>query len=433
MSDRIDQFLRDPAYRKKKTPHGTYAIVTLPDGFGGRRDFMLGKYGSKESRLEYRRRLTEWEAAGRRLPSKAEESEPTINEVGSAFWKHAEQHYRHPDGTPTGELNEYRLSLRPLFVLYGDTLAKDFGPLALKAVRQAMMDGSWLTSDEKAKRQKEGRQTTLCRGVINQRVGRIRRMFRWGVENELVPSSVLHALEAVKGLERGRTAARETEPVKPVSKAYIEATLPYLLPTVADMVMLQLHSGMRPGEMCLMRGIDLDMTGKVWLYRPGSDRGPAGQHKMAYRGHEKVVPLGPRAQEIIRRHLKADVTAHLFSPRDTLREKWERDRRKRKTKIYPCEKSRKQTRPKVQPGERYTPVAYAVAVGRAIKKANKMAQTPIPHWHPHQLRHTKGTEIRKQFGLDAARAVLGHRSPVITEFYAELDAGKAAEVAEKLG
>ena len=58
-----------------------------------------------------------------------------------------------------------------------------------------------------------------------------------------------------------------------------------------------------------MRGIDLDMTGKVWMYRPGSDQGPAGDHKTAYRGHRKVVALGPKSQEIIRRHLKPDVTA----------------------------------------------------------------------------------------------------------------------------
>jgi integrase len=57
----------------------------------------------------------------------------------------------------------------------------------------------------------------------------------------------------------------------------------------------------------------------------------------------------------------------------------------------------------------------------------------IPHWHPHQLRHTKGTEIRRAFGLDAARAVLGHQTPVVTELYAELDCSKAVEVAELLG
>jgi integrase len=57
----------------------------------------------------------------------------------------------------------------------------------------------------------------------------------------------------------------------------------------------------------------------------------------------------------------------------------------------------------------------------------------VPQWHPHQLRHTKATEIRREAGLDAARAVLGHRSAAITEVYAELDVGRAAEVMEKLG
>jgi hypothetical protein len=36
-------------------------------------------------------------------------------------------------------------------------------------------------------------------------------------------------------------------------------------------------------------------------------------------------------------------------------------------------------------------------------------------------------------GLGGRRAVLGHRSPQTPEVYAELDAGRAAEVMEKLG
>jgi hypothetical protein len=54
-------------------------------------------------------------------------------------------------------------------------------------------------------------------------------------------------------------------------------------------------------------------------------------------------------------------------------------------------------------------------------------------WHPNQLRHAKATEIRREAGLDAARAVLGHRSPVITETYAEQDMATAAAVMERLG
>jgi integrase len=54
-------------------------------------------------------------------------------------------------------------------------------------------------------------------------------------------------------------------------------------------------------------------------------------------------------------------------------------------------------------------------------------------WHPNRLRHTRATEIRREAGIDAARAVLGHRAPQITETYAELDVNKAAAVMEKLG
>jgi hypothetical protein len=54
-------------------------------------------------------------------------------------------------------------------------------------------------------------------------------------------------------------------------------------------------------------------------------------------------------------------------------------------------------------------------------------------WHPNQLRHAKATELRREAVLDAARVVLGHRSPQITEVYAESDVNKAAEVKARLG
>ncbi len=51
-------------------------------------------------------------------------------------------------------------------------------------------------------------------------------MFGWGVENEIVPPNVLHGLEAVRGLAGGRSEARETEPVKPVPEAFVDALKP---------------------------------------------------------------------------------------------------------------------------------------------------------------------------------------------------------------
>ena len=61
-----------------------------------------------------------------------------------------------------------------------------------------------------------------------------------------------------------------------------------------------------------------------------------------------------------------------------------------------------------RPGLKYTRHSYRVAVQRACKRAG------IEPWSPRQLRHTRATAIRKAFGLEAAKAVLGHlvrRSP----------------------
>ncbi len=54
-------------------------------------------------------------------------------------------------------------------------------------------------------------------------------------------------------------------------------------------------------------------------------------------------------------------------------------------------------------------------------------------WHPHQLRHNAATEFRKEFGIEAARIILGHRSAAITEVYAELGQGKAINAMLKYG
>jgi integrase len=111
-----------------------------------------------------------------------------------------------------------------------------------------------------------------------------------GRRHELVPVSAYQALQTVRGLERGRSEAKETEPVQPVAKELVEDTLPFMPRQVAGMVRLQLLTGARPGEICMMRACDFDMTGRVWLYYPGRDQGPAGQH-IVLRQHETKTPV----------------------------------------------------------------------------------------------------------------------------------------------
>src|SRR4051812_29865554 len=127
-----------PSYRLHK-PTGQ-AVVRL-DGH----DHYLGKHGTDASHEAYRRVIAEWLAAGRPQATGAAASAPAprsaqvmVNDLLLSFWTHAEEHYRKPDGRPTGELQNLRDALRPLRRLYGRTDVDAFGPLALRALQQEL-------------------------------------------------------------------------------------------------------------------------------------------------------------------------------------------------------------------------------------------------------------------------------------------------------
>jgi hypothetical protein len=85
-----------PSYRLHR--QSGQAVVTLTDGFGGRHDVLLGKHGTQESRVEYARVIAEWEALGRRLPTKPEKCAVTVNELLLAYWQFAEGYQRQYPG-----------------------------------------------------------------------------------------------------------------------------------------------------------------------------------------------------------------------------------------------------------------------------------------------------------------------------------------------
>jgi len=378
-----------PKYRRHK-PSGQ-AVVTLSG-----KDFYLGPFDSAVSRVEFDRLVAEWLVNGRTLPPDREEERGlTVDEVMDRYWEFADGYYRQGE-KPSPEWYHIRTALKVVRRLYGTTQAAEFGPLALKACRL-----QFLMRDQN-------------RRTINQNVGRVKRMFRWSVENELVPPGLYHGLQAVAGLKRGRSEARESEGVKPVPDADVEAVLPLLSRQVAAMIRIQLLTGMRPGEAVIMRAGDINREHDIWVYRPAT-------HKNTHRGHERNVYIGPQGQQILWPFLQGKDQGSLFSPREA---EEERNERKRKGKGAA---GRRKGRKAPTWKEHYDVASYRRAIRRACERAN------IEPWSPHRLRHTSATRIRKEFGIEAARVILGHRSAAVTEIYAEIDKEKALQVMESVG
>ncbi|MGB2987930.1 MAG: site-specific integrase, partial [Phycisphaerae bacterium] len=405
---------RIPKYRLHKPTR--LAVVRLSG-----RDVYLGPYGSSESEAKYEAVVAEWLKRNRKPPPRPKRSKPkgdlVVNELSLAYIRFAKKYYV-KNGELTGEIQNIRDALRLVSQRYGSRRVASFGASQLKKIRDEMVTSG------------------LCRNVINARINRIRRMFKWGVENDKVETEVLNTLQAVAPLRKGRSPARETDPVGPVSDHLVDAVLEYVPRQIAAMIRLQRFTGMRPGEATQMRTGDIDMSGRIWAYRPAS-------HKTEHHGRSRVIYVGPQAQQVLGPFLKPDLKAYIFSPREVVEELRQERRRKRKTRETPSEKAKRARGSTAQYGDKYTRRSYAQAIKRGCAKVfpppdglseqERLAWVREHQWSPNQLRHNAATLLRKQFGLEAARAVLGHSSAVVTELYAEFDEKKAADIMDQVG
>jgi integrase len=410
-----------PKYRKHKA--SGQAVVTLNG-----RDNYLGPHGTSASKAFYDRLIAEWLIQGRRVAAPTVEA-ITIVMLCGRYLRFAKDYYL-KDGKCTGTVPAIKSSIKYLRDWYGRTPAADFGPLALKAIRQKMVEDG------------------LSRTYVNDHVARIKRMFKWGVSEQLVPPATYQGLASVQGLLRGRTTAHENPPILPVDDAIVDATLPFMPEVTADMVRLQRLTGMRPAEVCIIRPCDVDRSGDVWLYRPAS-------HKTEHHGRDRVVFIGAEAQGVLLRYLAREATTNCFRPCDSMAKVLAAKHAARVTPLS-CGNvpgSNKKRRPKKQPGEQYEVDQYRRSIHRACDKAfphpelgkiKRKELTPEQkleikawqsshRWAPNRLRHTFATQVRKEFGLEAAQVTLGHSSAVVSQIYAERDLAKGVQVAKAIG
>ncbi len=354
------------------------------------KDSYFGRFGDPETEASYQRWVATLQPDAP-APAVAPSACVSVADV-VAEWELKEG----PRYSKRGEeLAAFRASLRPLLALFGPTSAADFDADALEQVQLAMASGSWMNPEQKAKRTKGKKATAWCRNVVNRRVVRIRTVWRWAERKKLVPKGSWAGLCSLPGLRPNDDRVRHTAARKPAAWLDLVRVVRQCSATIRAMVLLQWFSGMRSGEVRIMRPADIDRTGDVWVYRPQ-------WHKNDWRGQDRVVPLGRVCQKVLTPFL-ADTSspeAYLFPPK------------KRRGPVRPY----------------YSRHSYARAVRMAAKRAK------IEGFFPYLCRHSARLRITQALSLEHARAVLGHKSLSQTADYAAgVDTKTATEAARKLG
>lgn len=378
----------------------------------------LGKWGSEEARFKYDSLIAAYVASGRKsveaaLPPPTAAAPPpaadlTIGELSLAWLKHIKA--TKGDGwkrssTYVGAMSATR-AMRPVATMP----ARQFGPRQLLEVREAFAASRTIRRNKKGEVVSDKPRT---RRYVNDTMQRVVAMFSWAAVRELVPGDKPAALREVKPLRCGEVATVvDTPPRQAVDDARVEAVLQHLRPPMRSLVRFIRLTGCRPGEAARLRLVDVhDRDCTVWRYVPPN-------HKNAWRGHAKHIPIGPEAQAVILEALAArGDDAFVFDPRLAVPDRMQQPGT---IKMQP-------RRPSPRVRETYAASSIRHAIMRACEKAG------CTEWFPYLLRYARNQEIRRLHGPEAAAANLGDRSPQMLNRYAPPGWEAAVEAALKTG
>ena len=252
-----------------------------------------------------------------------------------------------------------------------------------------------------------------ARTHCNKLVNFIVHAFRWGEVRRLVPPGKSAELKAIEPLKNGR----ETDDRMPVDHAVVKRTLPYLLPVYQAFIKILQATGARPSEICRMKVSDIDRTDpKIWLYR-------VWNHKTARYHKRRILAFGRAEQNVLLPYLDKKDHEAVFSPKDAVRERKERDREARTTPFSPSQVKRDKYRkrnPKVKINEHFDTATVGKVLKRTILEANRdlPPDKQIEKWTMYQLRHAFLTEKTEQFDENVAALLAGHSNPkMVREIY----------------
>jgi len=327
------------------------------------------------------------ESAGRNTGT--EKNYETLNDVVAQFMLWAASYYRHENGAPTSEIDRCSRAMRVLRDKHGSKPIDDVGYLQLLEERDKLAN-------------------QVSRATVNCYAGVWKRFYAWALEHRKCSPGTKSEVWALTPLKKNRSAAKEGKEVMPIDHASVKRTVRDLPLTCSTMILVQELCGARPAELCIMRPCDIDRRRDVWIYRPAD-------HKLKHKGIPRVIALGTRAQKLIAPLLQdRDNDSYLFSPAEAQAQRARILRAQRKTKVQPSQLNTKKESPEKQPGNVYDKNSYGQMVRRAAQAAG------LEPWSPNRLRHACGTRVRRKFGVDSARAVLGHsnrKAGAVTDRY----------------
>ena len=417
-------------WRGSKRPATAYCVLTVD---GKRRQVTLGVWGSAEALEAYKRLTSEATIADNNSGA------VTIATLCARFYADAQDRAADPSNKfDARELRHYATVIKYLVTLYGSTLANRFSASNYREYRaylvsiaptvESVPDGVY--SDNKDNRargivgQPKYRVTkrVWTSNYITQLMRYLRMIFSWGVGHDMIDPATA---ERFKHVERLRCNAPTKQPRLDVPDDIVRSTLPYMTPTLRDMVIIQRQNALRPNEVCGLRVGDIDRSGDVWTVR-----------KLTKTYVPMIIVFCESDKAIIARHIAGKTPEdYLFTPAEAMLERWAAQAQQRKSSVTPCQRARAERAAAGKLAvynECYTVDAYRRAIYYAIERANA-AGVDVPKWTPYQLRHTAVTETSYQYGIDAARAMAGHTTINMTAHYEHTAERLKADLASKRG
>ncbi len=400
----------NPPYRKNKKGE---AFVSI-----NRRPYMLGTYGTPESLALYKARILEWGASGRSPMFGRTVTDITLAEIMLGYREHLLKEVAQKG--PTSEANRALNLFKHIPKVYRSFTVNEFKLDQLRAVRHAMIDRK------------------LSRKTINGEIRRILRMFTWATTENYCTVEACATLFQISTLKPGEFGVKELPEIGCVSPKIVLETIKYCSPVVADMVLLQMKTGCRSGELLNLRPMDINCNGEFWV-------ADLKNHKTKWRGKKRFLAFDVSCQKILKKYLNREPAAYLFQPCES-----EEQRRALKHRKTPqnsgnspgySKRVREGRTALRQPGDRFTSQAYGKAIRYACERAFPTPSDVSPaeakrwreshHWTPHQLRHNAATLMKQEFGSEASTALLGHSKLDTTSIYAENTKKMAIDAARK--